>query len=199
MPWSSFCWQGTGVQEIQFPVSDCSGRAGFWNSNNFPTNIRPQNRPSSLDACVPSNRRPRKELLQTNAIIPAISGHRGIPRWGQKGGNLLQMWKRSDVVCVQMWYQHWGTQLFLILQAFLMVLEKWAVKLCNQKKKAFKIHSQSLIPQGWFFYVVFPFSCCVLKLLPFSFFFFFFFNAPCNKTWRSVITFESNALCECNI
>lgn len=110
---------------------------GFETQTNFPTNIHPQNHPSSLDACVPSNRRLRKELLQTNAIIPTISGHRGIPRWGQKGGNLLQMWKRSDVVCVQMWYQHWGTQLFLILQAFLMVLEKWAVKLCNQKKKSF--------------------------------------------------------------
>lgn len=34
-------------------------------------------------------------------------------------------------------------------EAFLMVLEKWAVRLCNQKKrKPIKIHSQSLIPLG---------------------------------------------------
>lgn len=34
--------------------------------------------------------------------------------------------------------------------AFLMVLEKWAVRLCSQekKKKTIKIHSQSLIPLG---------------------------------------------------
>lgn len=56
------------------------------------------------------------------------------------------------VVCVQMCYQHWRSQLFLMLQTLLMVLEKWAVRLCNQER-AFKIHSQSLIPLGWFFSV----------------------------------------------
>lgn len=57
---------------------------------------------------------------------------------GKKGGSSLWMCKRRDVVRVQMWYQHRGTQLFLTLPAFLTVLEKWAVKLCNRKKKLLK-------------------------------------------------------------
>lgn len=88
-----------------------------------------------------------KHSFQTNTIIPAISACRGKLSGGKKGGSSLQMC-RGAVVCVQMWDQHWDPTLSNAA-AFLMVHEKSAVRLCNQKKKkTIKIHSQSLIPLG---------------------------------------------------
>lgn len=56
---------------------------GFETQKSFPTNIRSQNRPSSLDSLFPIMGDSSKHLL-TNTIIPAARGRRRMSRWGTK-------------------------------------------------------------------------------------------------------------------
>lgn len=65
--------------------------------------------------------------------------------WGQKGGTPCRCAEELWFVCSC--GISTGHPTLPTAAAFLMALEKWAVRLCN-KKKPIKIHSQSLIPLG---------------------------------------------------
>lgn len=74
-----------------------------------------------------------KHLLQTNTIIPAISGCRGKLSGGKKGAAHCRCAEELWFVC--RCGISTGDPTLSNAATFLTVLEKWAVRLCNQKKK----------------------------------------------------------------
>lgn len=117
-------------------VSDCSSRAGLWQSYSFLTHIQPQSHPASLHACIPGNERLLgNAYLQTNTVIPPVFGWRGKLRWGKKD-LLTANLQRSCGSCADVG-SALGTQLFPMLKHFLWCLKSGLLDFAIKKKKTY--------------------------------------------------------------